>query len=84
MLLENNGELVLSHYRFHERGRVMVSEYWNKRFLCWDSITQSRTEGELVRLEIVARSGQDIASAQAVLDSFTQKLMKTLPNYVPQ
>lgn len=83
MVLEKDGRLLLSNYWFQQRGRIIVSEYWNKWYLLWDSIIKRRTDGALVRLEMPLRPGQDVESAQAVLDSFTIELMKILPEYVP-
>ena len=84
MLLEKDRQFILSNYWFQQRGRIIVSEYWNKWYLFWDSITKRRTDGALVRLEMPLRQGQDVEAAQAVLDSFTVELMKILPEYVPQ
>ena len=83
MVLEKNRQLLLSNYWFQQRGRIIVSEYWNKWYLFWDSITKRRTDGALVRLEMPLREGQDVEAAQAVLDSFMLELMKILPKYVP-
>jgi exosortase D (VPLPA-CTERM-specific) len=83
MVLEKDGELLLSNYWFQQRGRIVVSEYRNKWYLFWDSVTKRRTDGALVRLEMPLTAGRDIEAAQAVLDSFTQELMKILPEYVP-
>ena len=83
MVLEKDRQLLLSNYWFQQRGRLIVSEYWNKIYLFWDSITRSRTDGALVRIEMLLGEGQDIETAQAIMDSFTQELMKVLPEYIP-
>jgi EpsI family protein len=83
MIMEKDRQLVLSNYWFQQRGRIIVSEYWNKWYLFWDSITKRRTDGALVRLEMPLRAGQGVEAAQAVMDSFTQELMRILPEYVP-
>ena len=83
MLLEKNRQLLLSNYWFQQRGRLIVSEYWNKWYLFCDSVAKRRTDGALVRLEMPLRAGQNIEDAQAVLDSFIWELMKILPEYVP-
>lgn len=84
MVLEKDGQLLLSNYWFQQRGRIIVSEFSNKWYLFWDSVTKRRTDGALVRLEMPLRAGQDVESAQAVLDSFIWELMKILPEYVPK
>jgi len=83
MVLEKDGKLLLSNYWFQQRGRIIVSEYRNKWYLFWDSVTKRRTDGALVRLEMPLRPYQNVKAAQAVMDSFTQELMKILPEYVP-
>jgi exosortase D (VPLPA-CTERM-specific) len=83
MVFEKSNQLVLSNYWFQQRGRIIVSEYWNKWYLFWDSLTRRRTDGALVRLEIPLQRDQDLKSAQAVMDGFTQEVMKILPDYVP-
>lgn len=49
-----NKQLVL--YWYHDRGRVIASEYWAKGYMIWDSMTANRTDGSLVRI-IVPVSG---------------------------
>ena len=83
MVLEKDRQPLLSNYWFQGRERIIASEYWNKWYLFWDAVTKRRTDGALVRLEMPLRGGQDVETAQAVLDSFTLELMKILPEYVP-
>ena len=83
MVLEKGDSLVLSNYWFQQRGRIILSEYWNKFYLFWDSIFKRRTDGALVRLEMPLQTDQDIHEAQELIDSFTKELMKILPEYVP-
>jgi exosortase D (VPLPA-CTERM-specific) len=83
MVFEKGNEFLLSNYWFQQRGRIIVSEYWNKWYMFLDSITQRRTDGALVRIEMVVRPGQTVEAAQAVMDAFTMELMKILPEYVP-
>jgi len=83
MVLQKTRLLLLSNYWFQQRGRIVVSEYLNKWYLFWDSLTKRRTDGALIRLEMVLRGDQDIKTAQSVIDTFTLELMKILPQYVP-
>jgi exosortase D (VPLPA-CTERM-specific) len=83
MVLEKGDQLLLSNYWFQQRGRVIVSEYSNKWHLFLDSLTKRRTDGALVRLEMPLSRRQSVKEAQDVMDSFTQQLMKILPEYVP-
>ncbi len=83
MVFEKGNEFLLSNYWFQQRGRIVVNEYWNKWYMFLDSITKRRTDGALVRIEMVVRPGQAVEEAQAVMDAFTVELMKILPEYVP-
>ena len=83
MVLEKGGQRVLSNYWFQQKGRIIGNDYWNKWYLFQDAITKRRTDGALVRIEMPLREGQDARSGQAVVDSFTQQLMKILPEYIP-
>lgn len=83
IVLEKNEDLILSNYWFQGRGRIILSAYWNKWYLFWDSITRNRTDGALVRLEMPLGKEPDVEAAQSLLDSFTVELMKILPPYVP-
>lgn len=83
MVFEKNRRLLLCNYWFQQRGRLIVSEYWNKWYLFQDSLTKRRTDGALVRLEMPLSEGHDVEKAQSVLDSFTRELMQILPQYVP-
>jgi exosortase D (VPLPA-CTERM-specific) len=83
MVLEKNQALLLSNYWFQQRGRVVVSEYVNKWYLFWDSLSKHRTDGALVRIEMPLRRSQNVEEAQAVIDTFVGELMMILPEYVP-
>lgn len=83
MLLEKDRQLLLSNYWFQQRDRIVLSEYWNKWYLFWDSMTKRRSDGALVRIEMPLRKGGDVEAGQAIMDSFTQELMQLLPEYVP-
>ena len=50
-------------YWYHDRGRVIASEYWAKGYLVWDAMTKNRSDGSLVRISVPVRDG-------AVQDAF--------------
>lgn len=83
MLLEKSNQRLLSNFWFHGRGRVVASEYLNKWYLFWDSVTKRRTDGALVRIEMPLRKGRSIEAAQKAVDEFTTKVLEILPEYVP-
>lgn len=83
MLLNKDSRNILANFWFQQRGRIITDEYFNKFYLLWDSITRSRTDGALVRVEMQLLPGQSAEEAQPLLDDFTAELKKTLGDYIP-
>ncbi len=50
VLIQKGVEQQLVLYWYHDRGRVIASEYWAKGYMIWDSMTKNRTDGSLVRI----------------------------------
>ncbi|MGH7230193.1 MAG: exosortase C-terminal domain/associated protein EpsI [Nitrospiraceae bacterium] len=67
-------------YWYHDRGRVIASEYWAKGFLVWDAVTQHRTDGALVRLSVPVITTPEAAYQHAF--HFLQDLWPVLPEYL--
>jgi exosortase D (VPLPA-CTERM-specific) len=83
MVFEAGNQWLLSNFWFQGRGRVISNEYWHKWYLFWDAIRLRRNDGALVRIEMPLARGQDIETAQKLLDDFIQDLETVLPRYVP-
>lgn len=56
VLIQKGVDKQLVLYWYHDRGRIIASEYWAKGYMIWDSMTENRTDGSLVRI-IVPVSG---------------------------
>ena len=56
--LEKGNAKILGSYFFFQRGRVLTSPWLNKAYLMWDAFTKRRTDGALVRAELVMTPGQ--------------------------
>jgi exosortase D (VPLPA-CTERM-specific) len=74
---------LLSAYFFFQRGRVITNPWLNKFYLMWDSITQFRTDGGLVRVEMMLLPNQTMENAYKTLNEFIANLYDILPYYVP-
>lgn len=73
----------LVYYWFQGRGRITTNEYFVKWYLFWDALTKQRTDGALVRLTVYVPPGEDVALADARLQSFAEEIERVLPQYIP-
>jgi exosortase D (VPLPA-CTERM-specific) len=83
MVLKKGDTKILGSYFFLQRGRVITSPWMNKFYLMWDAFTKQRTDGALVRAEMVLAPGQSFEEANAVLEDFITRLWETIQPYVP-
>ena len=84
MLLEKGDTRMLGSYFFLQMGRVITSPWMNKFYLIWNGITSQRTDGALVRAEMIMAPGQTMDAAYAELEGFIEKLWPILPKYIPR
>jgi EpsI family protein len=68
-------------YWYHDRGRVIASEYWAKAYLLWDAATQNRTDGALVRISVPVTTSVEEAQAHALL--FLQDTWPVILDFMP-
>jgi len=69
-------------YWYHDRGRVIASEYWAKGYLVWDAMTKNRSDGSLVRISVPVKDG----TVQEAFDQgveFLRDLWPILLEYMP-
>ncbi|MBT8363804.1 MAG: VPLPA-CTERM-specific exosortase XrtD [Deltaproteobacteria bacterium] len=83
MTLEKGNSKILGSYFFYQRGRVITNPWMNKAYLMWDAVTQRRTDGALVRAEIMVAPGQSVEKTYPILEDFLVRLWEILPEYVP-
>ena len=82
VLVQKGLEKQVILYWYHDRGRVIASEYWAKGYLVWDAITKNRSDGSLVRISVPAKNGtENEAFDQSV--EFLRDLWPTLLEYMP-
>jgi EpsI family protein len=69
-------------YWYHDRGRVIPSEYWAKGYLVWDAMTKRRSDGSLVRISVPVQGGtEEEASDHAV--RFLHDVWPVLLDFMP-
>ena len=68
-------------YWYHDRGRVIASEYWAKEYLIWDAATKHRSDGALVRISVPVTTTVEAAQAQARM--FLQDSWPLIVDFMP-
>lgn len=67
-------------YWYHDRGRVVASEYWAKIYMVIDAATRHRTDGAMVR---VIAPAYDLDLARKTAREFARAIMPKLGAYLP-
>ncbi|MCF8063249.1 MAG: EpsI family protein [Deltaproteobacteria bacterium] len=82
LVLEKGDRRQVVLYWFQSRGRFIASEYLQKIYLVFDSITRNRTDGSFVRLIApVGPGGEDLTLE--TMKSFAAQLVPVLMTYLP-
>jgi EpsI family protein len=74
-------QVVLYWYLAH--GRSIANDYVAKAYMMADAIRYNRTDGALVRLVTPLNSNETFASAQTRVLKFADRLVPTLPRFIP-
>lgn len=82
LLLQNGIQHQVAFYWFHSRGRVITSEYTQKIYLVWDSITKHRTDGSFIRLLSPMKDRNESQTTER-LKQFTKKIIPILNDFIP-
>ncbi len=77
---DNNRQVVL--YWFQSRGRFIASEYLQKIYMVWDSLTQNRTDEAFVRL-IAPIGARGEKYSTDYLKEFAEQIIPILEEYLP-
>jgi EpsI family protein len=82
-LIELGNERELVYYWFQQRGRVITNEFAVKWYIFWDSLTQHRSDGAMVRLIVALPPAANVAEADRRLTELAGRIAPTLSRYVP-
>ncbi|WP_158786309.1 exosortase C-terminal domain/associated protein EpsI [Granulicella sp. L46] len=74
-------QVVLYWYLAH--GRSIANDYVAKAYMMADAIRYNRTDGALVRLVTPLEPNESFATAQARVVKFADRLVPTLPRFIP-
>lgn len=73
----------LVYYWFKQRDRIITNEFSVKWYMLLDALMRNRTDGALVRLTTVLRSGEDAEAGDVRLRAFAHEIAAPLSQYVP-
>jgi exosortase D (VPLPA-CTERM-specific) len=77
------GKKHVVYYWFQHKGQIIASQHMVKPVLLWNSLTEGRTDGALVRLTIGMDSVSDMPAADAALEEVATQMLQILPRFVP-
>jgi EpsI family protein len=84
VVMQKGDERLVALYWYHERGRVIASEYVSRAYMLFDAARAGRTDGALVRVVTpVDPDGDAAADGIRRLVSFVQSVFPLLDGYVP-
>ena len=82
LILEKGQEKQMVLYWFQSRGRFISSEYLQKIYMVWDSLTKNRTDEAFVRLVApVGARGEKFSTDY--LKEFSKQIIPVLEEYLP-
>ena len=83
MILKKQNAYIVSNFWFQQRGRIISNEFLNKIYLFIDAFKTRRTDGGLVRIELMMRPGMTVEQGQAVVDEFIKLIRPEITRYIP-
>jgi len=73
----------LVYYWFPQRGRILNNLYQLKFYAFWDSLTQKRSDGAMVRLITPVYDAEKLEEADRRLQEFTMAILPFLEQFIP-
>lgn len=83
MLMQQGEQRMLANFWFDQRGRHITSEIMNKLYLLRDSLIMHRTDGALIRVEMLLLPNQSVKRGQKILNNFIREIKKNVQVYIP-
>nr|MBF0223126.1 VPLPA-CTERM-specific exosortase XrtD [Desulfobulbaceae bacterium] len=82
-LMQKGDHKLISIYFFLQRGKVITSPWMNKFHLMLGAMSERRTDGALVRIEMTVSPGQSLEEEYVELQQFFSAMWPLLPDYIP-
>ncbi len=83
ILLKKQNIYIVSNFWFQQRGRLISNEFLNKLYLFMDAMRTRRTDGGLVRIELVLRPGMTPEEGQEIINGFIALIKPEVPKFIP-
>jgi EpsI family protein len=83
VVMQKGEERQVALYWYHERGRVIASEYMSRAYMMLDAARYGRTDGALVRVVTPADTEGAADEAAERLTAFVQTIFPLLDGYLP-
>lgn len=84
VVMQKGEDQLVALYWYHERGRVVASEYASRVYMMLDAARYGRTDGALVRVVTpVEANGNATGEAARRLTAFVQTIFPLLGGYLP-
>jgi EpsI family protein len=84
VVMQKGEEHLVALYWYHERGRVIASEYASRVYMMLDAARYGRTDGALIRVVTpVDMHGNATDEAAARLTAFVRTIFPVLDGYLP-
>lgn len=81
VMIQKGLERQIILYWYHDRGRIIASEYWAKAWMVWDAMSINRTDGALVRISVPVVTDSEQAFRQGV--GFLKDMWDDLLTHMP-
>lgn len=82
-IIQKGLERQLVYFWFEQRGRRMTNDFEAKFVSMWDTVTEGRSDGGLVRLVTPINRAESSEQADERLQSFLLRILPQLPEYFP-
>ncbi len=83
-LMEKGDARQLVYYWFPQRGRLLTNLYQLKLYTFWDSLTQRRSDGALVRIIADIGKNERLSDTESRLQRFIGMVTPILDEYIPK
>ena len=81
--MQKGEDRLVALYRYHERGRIVASEYMSRVYMMLDAARYGRTDGALVRVLTPLDTEGSAGTAAERLTAFVQTIFPLLDGYLP-